>query len=126
MMANRTMRTRILIGSIGAPLIIPGPLPVRFFGVGRGFGASLAGTLATLVLLALVISLGRWQWHRGEGKQRAWAEYEHQMTLPPVDAPARLDVAPRYLAIRLRGHFDAAHQFLLDNRFLKGNVGYEV
>jgi surfeit locus 1 family protein len=101
-------------------------MPIRLSAFGRVFAPSWPITLATVLLFALFISLGRWQWHRGEGKQRAWAEYDHQMTLPPVDAPVRLDVAPRYLAIRLRGHFDGAHQFLLDNRFLKGNVGYEV
>ncbi|HTU65897.1 MAG TPA: SURF1 family protein [Steroidobacteraceae bacterium] len=83
-------------------------------------------TLVTVLLLASFVSLGRWQWHRGEAKQLAWAEFDRATTQPPVDAPAHLDTAPRYQMIRLRGRFDGQHQFLLDNRFFKGEVGYEV
>jgi len=101
-------------------------MPIRFSALGREFAPSWAMTLATVLLLALFVSLGRWQWHRGVAKQQAWSDYEREMRLPPVDAPPRLDAAPRYQAIRLRGHFDGQHQFLLDNRFFKGNVGYEV
>jgi surfeit locus 1 family protein len=101
-------------------------MPIRFSVFGRVFAPSWAMTLATLLLLALFISLGRWQWHRGEAKQQAWADYEREMHEPPVDAPARFDAAPRYQAIRMRGHFDGDHQFLLDNRFFKGTPGYEV
>jgi surfeit locus 1 family protein len=101
-------------------------MPIRFSAFGRVFAPSWAMTLATLLLLALFVSLGRWQWHRGEAKQQTWADFEREMRLPPVDAPSSLDAAPRYQAIRMRGHFDAQHQFLLDNRFFKGKVGYEV
>jgi len=101
-------------------------MPIRFSAFGRVFAPSWAMTLAVLLLLALFVSLGRWQWHRGEAKRQTWADFEREMRLPPVDAPPRLDDAPRYQAIRMRGHFDGQHQFLLDNRFLKGNVGYEV
>jgi surfeit locus 1 family protein len=101
-------------------------MPIRLSVFGRVFAPSWPMTLATLLLLALFLSLGRWQWHRGEAKQQTWADYEREMREPPVDAPARFDAAPRYQAIRLRGHFDGLHQFLLDNRFFKGNAGYEV
>jgi surfeit locus 1 family protein len=101
-------------------------MPIRISAFGRVFAPSWPMTLATVLLLALFVSLGRWQWHRGEAKQRVWAEYERQMRLPPVDTPARLEAAPRYQAIRLRGRFDGEHQFLLDNRFLNGTAGYEV
>jgi surfeit locus 1 family protein len=83
-------------------------------------------TLAALLLFALFVSLGRWQWHRGEAKQQTWAEFDREMRLPPLDAPSRLADAPRFRALKLRGHFDGQHQFLLDNRFLQGNVGYEI
>jgi cytochrome oxidase assembly protein ShyY1 len=101
-------------------------MPIRISAFGRVFAPSWAMTLATVLLLALFISLGRWQWHRGEAKQQTWADFDQQMRLPPVDTPASFDAAPRFQAIRLRGHFDGQHQFLLDNRFLKGNVGYEI
>jgi surfeit locus 1 family protein len=101
-------------------------MPIRFSAFGRVFAPHWAITLATLVLLALFVSLGRWQWHRGVDKQLAWQEFERLTSLPPVGTPADLDAAPRFQAIRMRGHFDADHQFLLDNRSFQGKPGYEV
>jgi surfeit locus 1 family protein len=115
-----------LIGAMERHFILPAPMPIRFSAFGRVFAPSWPMTLATIVLLALFVSLGRWQWHRGEIKQRTWAAYEQQMRMPPVDAPARLDAAPRYQALRLLGRFDGEHQFLLDNQFFDGKAGYEV
>jgi surfeit locus 1 family protein len=101
-------------------------MPIRFSAFGREFAPSWAMTLATLLLLALFVSLGRWQWHRGEAKQLAWAQFDQLTNAPPIDAPFDLDSVPRYRPIRLHGRFDAEHQFLLDNRFYKGQPGYEV
>ena len=101
-------------------------MPIRFSAFGRVFAPSWPMTLATILLLALFVSLGRWQWHRGESKQQTWADFEREMRKPPVDVPANLDGAPRYLSVRLRGRFDGEHQFLLDNRFFEGRPGYEV
>jgi surfeit locus 1 family protein len=101
-------------------------MPIRFYAFGRMFAPSWPMTLATILLCALFVSLGRWQWHRGESKQRAWAEFERLTNAPPIDAPFDLDSAPRYRPIRLHGRYDAQHQFLLDNRFYKGAPGYEV
>jgi surfeit locus 1 family protein len=101
-------------------------MPIRFSAFGRVFAPHWAMTLATLVFLAVFVSLGRWQWQRGEAKQIAWQEFEHQASLPPVDAPADLDAAPRYQTIRMRGRYDGDHQFLLDNRSYQGKPGYEV
>ena len=83
-------------------------------------------TLATVLLLAAFVSLGRWQWHRGETKQQLWTEFEHAATEPPIDVPSDLDTVPRYRQVRMRGRFDGAHQFLFDNRFHQGKPGYEV
>jgi surfeit locus 1 family protein len=101
-------------------------MPIRFSAFGRVFAPHWAITLATLVLLALFVSLGRWQWLRGEVKQLSWQEFEHQASLPAVEAPADLDAAPRFQTIQLSGRYDADHQFLLDNRSFQGKPGYEV
>jgi surfeit locus 1 family protein len=101
-------------------------MPIRFSAFGRVFKPSWLMTLATLVLLASFVSLGRWQWHRGEAKQQAWEQFESEAAKTPIAAPADLDAAPRFQSIRMRGRYDGQHQFLLDNRFLKGHVGYEV
>jgi surfeit locus 1 family protein len=101
-------------------------MPIRFSAFGRVFAPSWAMTLATLLFLVTFVSLGRWQWHRGEIKQQLWAEFEHAAVEPPIDAPSDLDSVPRYRQIRMQGRFDGAHQFLLDNRFFQGKSGYEV
>jgi surfeit locus 1 family protein len=101
-------------------------MPTRISAFGRVFAPSWAMTLATLVLLASFIGLGRWQWHRGEARQQVWADHARALQQPPIDAPPRFDAVPRYQAVRMRGRFDGAHQFLLDNRFFQGSPGYEV
>ena len=82
-------------------------------------------TLCTLVLLALFVSLGRWQWQRGEAKQSLWAGFEHAA---PAQNPGsrNLDGFERFASLRLNGRFDPARQFLLDNRSHAGKPGYEV
>jgi surfeit locus 1 family protein len=55
-----------------------------------------------------------------------WADFEQTTSAAPVRAPARLGEAPRYLVVQMAGAFDPTHQFILDNRFYKGNAGYEV
>jgi surfeit locus 1 family protein len=82
-------------------------------------------TLLTVVLLTAFVSLGRWQWQRGESKQAVWEEF--QKVLPAVPVTARdLDRTQRFARVVLEGHFDGAHQFLLDNRSHAGRPGYEV
>jgi len=82
-------------------------------------------TLATLVLLASFVSLGRWQWHRGEAKQQVWSEFQRQ-TAPQPLGDRDPDSLPRFARISLAGEFRPAHQFLLDNRSHQGKPGYEV
>ena len=82
-------------------------------------------TLITLALFVAFVCLGRWQWHRGEAKQAVWAEFAHA----PADAPrveANVDSLERFARIELAGHYEPAHQFLLDNRSHAGQPGYEV
>jgi cytochrome oxidase assembly protein ShyY1 len=82
-------------------------------------------TLLTVLLLLAFVSLGRWQWHRGESKQAVWAEFQKE--LPPVPVAARdLGSAARFTRVAIEGHFEGARQFLLDNRSHAGRPGYEV
>lgn len=92
------------------------------------FRPGLWPTVATLLLLVLLISLGFWQLNRAEQKRELLAAYGDR----PVDAPVRLDeefrFGPdwRFRRAQVEGRFDAAHQFLLDNRVHRGRVGYFV
>jgi len=82
-------------------------------------------TLLTLALLALFVSLGQWQWHRGEAKQAVWAEYERDAAASPL-VSRKLDSIDRFARLELTGEFEPSHQFLLDNRSHAGQPGYEV
>lgn len=81
-----------------------------------------------LVLLAVpaFVSLGFWQWHRGEYRQQLWADFE-RADVPAVDATAAaLERLPRFTRVRVAGEFDAARQVLIDNISRGGAPGYEV
>jgi surfeit locus 1 family protein len=99
-------------------------MPARFSAFGRVFSPSWPMTLATLVLLGFFVSLGRWQWQRGVDKQAVWAEFQRDAPAASVDGG--VDDLPRFSRVELRGRFDPAHQFLLDNRSHQGRPGYEV
>ena len=74
----------------------------------------------------LFISLGRWQWHRGEAKQALWDSYARNDGKPVLDARIDFDSAERFKSVAISGHFEPERQFLLDNRSHDGNPGYEV
>lgn len=100
-------------------------MPIRFSAFGRVFAPSWPMTLATVVLLAVFVSLGRWQWQRGTDKQAVWSEYERNAAA--IDLGTRdPDTLERFAHVRMSGRFDVAHQFLLDNRSHAGKPGYEV
>lgn len=82
--------------------------------------------LLTAAMLPLFISLGFWQWQRGQARQVSWDQFERNDT-PAIEAPAAsLAGLPRYTRVRLRGEFDGERQFLLDNISHQGAPGYEV
>jgi surfeit locus 1 family protein len=100
-------------------------MPARFSAFGRVFSPSWPMTLATLVLLALFVSLGRWQWNRGEAKQPVWDEYQRNAAAEPLGS-RHFDSITRFGRISLSGMFDPMNQFLLDNRSHQGRPGWEV
>ena len=83
-------------------------------------------TALTLLGVALFVLLGRWQWHRA-----AQAQALQQAFIQGSGARADLDrvpaaALPRYGAAAVRGRYDAAHQFLLENISHGGMPGYDV
>ena len=100
-------------------------MPIRFSVRGREFAPSWPMTLLVLLLLIAFVSLGRWQWGRGEAKQSAWAEFERATTAAPLPG-GNIDSIERFTRVALDGRFDSKHQFLLDNRSHAGRPGYEV
>ena len=73
-----------------------------------------------LVLLTVTVAvgfglLGRWQWHRAEEKRALAAAF----AIGGTDFASELDrrstaELPRYTQLRVRGHFEPDHQFLLE------------
>jgi surfeit locus 1 family protein len=87
-------------------------------------------TLAYLLVLPLLIALGVWQLGRAEEK-RLFLKHQAQglavaqiVDLSTV-AETNMDRL-RYKKVQVTGHYDVAHQFLIDNQFSAGQVGYWV
>jgi len=93
------------------------------------FKPKLVPTLATIVLLPCLISLGLWQLHRAEQKRQLLNMYEtrlHQTAQPieQLNAMAVTDID--FLPIEATGEFDNQKHILLENRFYKHLLGYQV
>jgi len=89
-----------------------------------------APTLVYLCLLPLLIALGIWQLGRSEEK-RVFLEQQGQelasseiiqLSKASEDNLDRI----RYKKVQATGHYDQAHQFLIDNQISAGKAGYFV
>ncbi len=82
--------------------------------------------LLTAAVVPLFVSLGFWQWHRGEYRSAQWDAFAHADVPAIESSAATLARLPRFTRVRVNGEFDTARQFLLDNISHKGAPGYEV
>jgi surfeit locus 1 family protein len=83
-------------------------------------------TLLVLVAVPSFISLGFWQWHRGQYRSAQWAAFARS-DVPPVETTAAsLTQLDRFTHVRVSGELDGARQVLLDNISHEGAPGYEV
>jgi surfeit locus 1 family protein len=92
----------------------------------RVFAPSWLMTGLTAALLVLFIALGRWQWDRGDYKAELRAQFlagERPALALGAQPTAAL---ARFARVSVRGRWDGARQFLLDNRTRDGRAGYEV
>jgi surfeit locus 1 family protein len=93
----------------------------------RTFAPTLAGTLATIVMVPLLSSLGVWQLHRAQEK-RGLAQLAAlgERTVVPLTA-ATLPQLNRYQHVKVQGRYDGTRQVLLDNMpSHTGAPGYRV
>jgi len=92
------------------------------------FRPGLWPSLATLVMLPLLVGLGFWQLERAAWKQELIDAHEESMHLGPVELTWLLQSGglEAYRPVGVRGHYDLDHQLLLDNRIYHGQVGYDV
>jgi len=92
----------------------------------RVFSPSWLMTVATLCLLVLFVSLGRWQWTRAEFKREIVAEFETQSGAVAALGSRSTTELPRFSQVEITGRWDKERQFLLDNRTRAGRAGYDV
>jgi len=95
------------------------------------FRPTLWPTLVALVTFAVLIRLGVWQLHRADYKRGLLQQFHHNVQLVPRDvmpaaANGQLNKLSRYRHVEARGHYDAAHQLLLNEMQHGDAVGYEV
>lgn len=89
-----------------------------------------APTLAYLCLLSLLCALGIWQLGRAEEK-RAFLKQQEQGSASSETIQLSTAIEDnvdslRYKKVQATGHYDQAHQFLIDNQISAGKAGYFV
>ena len=92
------------------------------------FQPRLIPTLATLLLLPLLVNLGLWQAGKADKKQAMQDIYDQrgQSGLVQIGAePLNLE-SVRFSRVVARGRYEPAYQILLDNQIYKGQAGYHV
>lgn len=93
----------------------------------RVFAPSLAWTAALVLVSAIFVGLGHWQWQRGALREAQWMEFAREGSDRAIaSGQGPLATIPRFQRVGLTGVFDTRHQFLLDNRSHEGRAGYEV
>ena len=92
----------------------------------RRFAPRLWSTLLTLALLALFVSLGRWQLERADQKRMLFAEFAAGTDATVALSSASPERLGRYQHVRAAGRFDSGHQVLLDNMTHNEDAGFRA
>ena len=93
---------------------------------GRVFAPSAGSTVLTLLLCALLLRLGVWQWHKGIQRQEEWTRFARGADQVIALGARAVSAVPLFQRVSVTGRLDGARQFLLDNRSYRGRAGYEV
>src|SRR5215207_772698 len=85
-------------------------------------------TLATVVGVAVALSLGNWQLDRGAQKRALKAHFDAQSAQPPIHVGAE-ELSASDMDLRhaeVRGVFEPRYPVFIDNRIHRGVPGYHV
>ena len=93
---------------------------------GRRFQPSLLPTLAYIVFMLILLSLGNWQVDRASEKSALFSAFSSGTTMAKRLENALEQAQPRYQRVQLQGRFSPQQQYLLDNIVQKGRFGYQV
>lgn len=90
------------------------------------WSASWFMTVLTLLAVLCFVRLGFWQWHRAQEKRAIASAFEAGNATVTELGSRSTGSLPRYTQVRVRGRYDDAHQFLLENMSHGGLPGYQV
>jgi surfeit locus 1 family protein len=92
------------------------------------FKGSLGMTVATIMVMALCIRLGLWQYHKADAKQHAQYQIDQGLLHAPNQLPTHAAKQEdwQYKRVRFTGTYLPQYQILLDNRVHNGKAGYHV
>ncbi|GAB6140989.1 hypothetical protein JCM14076_17180 [Methylosoma difficile] len=85
--------------------------------------------LAFIGLLSVLVHLGIWQLDRAQQKQDYLNQQQQALASGVIDLfalPLPIKEDLRYRQVKVTGHYDDAHQILLDNQISEGKAGYFV
>lgn len=89
----------------------------------------IAKSLLALVLVALCLIAGNWQWHKGQNLSRANGIIKSNLAKSVLNESGLLAINPisaQWRTVLLHGKFDAGHQLLIRDRYNNGIFGFEV
>ncbi|HYA38794.1 MAG TPA: SURF1 family protein [Candidatus Methylomirabilis sp.] len=94
----------------------------------RLFRPSAAASIATAVLLPLLLYLGYWQLQRADEKRLLQAEYDARSDGPAIQVESRVQNPGelQFYRVVAKGDYETDYQILLDNRVHQGQPGYDV
>jgi surfeit locus 1 family protein len=106
----------LVVGKIGIKMI------------GYRFKPKLSMTIATLLVMALCIKLGSWQYNKAQAKLALQQQLEQGLASSAVTLPSQIDdvEAWRYKRVKFEGVYKPKYQILLDNQVHDNVVGYQV
>ena len=92
------------------------------------FKPSIGMTLATLIVMAIFIKFGLWQYNKAAAKQALQKQLEISLQQPATGLPATPnDIETlRYKRVKFSGVYVPRYQVLLDNQVENTVVGYHV
>ena len=95
---------------------------------GLVFAPRLVPTVAAFAMIALTVSLGRWQYHRAQEKTERQALLDARNAEAPMrlTGPVRSADAILYRRVQVQGRYVPEGQVFIDNRIHAGMAGFEV
>src|SRR5947207_14229220 len=93
---------------------------------GRVFAPSAGFTVVALVLCALFVRFGAWQWHKGMQREQEGTRFARGAGQVIALGGGAVSDVPLFQRVSVTGRLESARQFLLAHRPYRGRPGDEV